>query len=43
LEHKRLNNLVYVSYNRKMANRFAKLHELGSKGKKYNPLHLEEF
>jgi hypothetical protein len=43
LEHKRLNNLVYVSYNRKMANRFAKLRELGSKGKKYNPLHLEEF
>ncbi|XP_042035075.1 uncharacterized protein LOC121781392 [Salvia splendens] len=43
LEHKRLNNLVFVSYNRKMANRFAKLRELGSKGKKYNPLHLDEF
>ncbi|KAG6388826.1 hypothetical protein SASPL_150262 [Salvia splendens] len=26
-----------------MANRFAKLRELGSKGKKYNPLHLDEF
>ncbi|XP_042029544.1 uncharacterized protein LOC121776435 [Salvia splendens] len=43
LEHKRLNSLVFVSYNRKMANRFAKLRELGSKGKKYNPLHLDEF
>jgi hypothetical protein len=26
-----------------MTNRFAKLCELGSKGRKYNPLHLEEF
>jgi hypothetical protein len=32
-----------VSYNRKMENRFAKIRELGSKGKKSNPLVLEEF
>ncbi|KAG2572458.1 hypothetical protein PVAP13_7KG180555 [Panicum virgatum] len=43
LEHKRLNKLVYVSYNRKMANRFQKIRELGSKGKRSNPLLLEEF
>ncbi|CAO2173441.1 unnamed protein product, partial [Urochloa humidicola] len=43
LEHKRLNKLVYVSYNRKMANRFQKIRELGSKGKKSNPLLLDEF
>ncbi|WVZ78409.1 hypothetical protein U9M48_026122, partial [Paspalum notatum var. saurae] len=43
LEHKRLNRLVYVSYNTKMANRFQKIRELGSKGKKSNPLLLEEF
>lgn len=43
LEHKRLNKLVFVSYNRKMAFRFLKLRELGSKGKKHNPLLLEEF
>lgn len=43
LEHQRLNKLVYVSYNRKMENRFAKIRELGSKGKKSNPLVLEEF
>jgi hypothetical protein len=43
LEHKRLNKLVFVSYNRKMTNRFLKLRELGSKGKRCNPLVLEEF
>jgi hypothetical protein len=43
LEHKRLNKLVYVSYNRKMTNRFQKIRELGSKGQKCNPLLLEEF
>jgi hypothetical protein len=32
-----------VSYNRKMENRFAKIRELGSKGKRSNPLVLEEF
>jgi hypothetical protein len=37
LEHKRLNKLAYVSYNRKMDNRFTNIKELGSKGK------LEEF
>jgi hypothetical protein len=29
LEHKRLNKLVYVSYNRKMQNRFQKIKEVG--------------
>jgi hypothetical protein len=43
LEHQRLNKLVYVSYNRKMENRFAAIRELGSKGKRSNPLVLEEF
>jgi hypothetical protein len=43
LEHQRLNKLVYVSYNRKMENRFANIRELGCKGKKSNPLVLEEF
>lgn len=43
LEHKRLNKLVYVSYNKKMANRFQKIRELGCKGRNYNPLILEEF
>ena len=32
-----------MQYNRKMTNRFLKLRELGSKGKKCNPLVLEEF
>jgi hypothetical protein len=32
-----------LQYNRKMTNRFLKLRELGSKGKKFNPLVLEEF
>jgi hypothetical protein len=43
LEHQRLNKLVYVSYNRKMENQFANIRELGCKGKKSNPLVLEEF
>lgn len=43
LEHKRLNKLVYVSYNRRMKTRFQKLREAGCKGKKANPLILEEF
>jgi hypothetical protein len=43
LEHQRLNKLVYVSYNRKMENRFAKIRKLNSKGKKRKPLVLEEF
>jgi hypothetical protein len=43
LEHQRLNKLVYVSYNRKMQNQFANIRELGCKGKKSNPLVLEEF
>jgi hypothetical protein len=34
---------VYVSYNRKMANRFQRIRELGSKGNKSNPLILQEF
>jgi hypothetical protein len=38
-----LNKLVYVSYNKKMANRFQKIRELGSKGKKSSPLLLQEF
>jgi hypothetical protein len=38
-----LNKFVYVSYNSKMENRFANMRELGSKGKKSNPLVLEEF
>jgi hypothetical protein len=40
LEHKRLNDLVYVSYNRKMAARFQKLRE---EGKNFDPLVLEDF
>jgi hypothetical protein len=43
LEHQRLNKLVDASYNSKMENRFANIRELGSKGKKSNPLVLEEF
>jgi hypothetical protein len=43
LEHQRLNKLVYVSYNKKMENRFQTLRELGFKGKRSNPLVLEEF
>ena len=40
LEHERLNNLVYVSYNRKMAARFQKMRE---EGKNFDPLVLEDF
>ncbi|XP_019166878.1 PREDICTED: uncharacterized protein LOC109162646 [Ipomoea nil] len=40
LEHKRLNDLVYVQYNRKIASRFQKMREEGSN---FNPLVLEEF
>ncbi|KAM0854463.1 hypothetical protein ACQ4PT_050422 [Festuca glaucescens] len=43
LEYKRLNKLSYVSYNRQMENRFQKLREEGSKGKRANALILEEF
>jgi hypothetical protein len=43
LDHKRVNKLVYVSYNKKMTNRFQKIRELGCKGKRSNPLLLEEF
>jgi len=43
LDYKRLTKLVYVSYNRKMSNKFKKTRELGSKGKICNPLLLEEF
>jgi hypothetical protein len=43
LEHQRLNKLVYEIYNRKIENRFANIRELDSKGKKNNPLVLEEF
>ena len=39
----RLNKLAYVSYNRKMDNRFTNIRELGSKGKRSNLLLLEEF
>jgi hypothetical protein len=34
---------VYVSYNCKMQNRFQKIRELGSKGKRSNPLLLNDF
>ena len=40
LEHQRLNNLVYIQYNRKMAARFQRLREEGNIG---NPLILEDF
>jgi hypothetical protein len=40
---KRLNKLVDVNYNEKMENRFATMRELSSKGKRSNPLVLEEF
>jgi hypothetical protein len=43
LEHKRLDKSVYVSYNRKMQNIFQKIRELGSKGKRSNPLLLNDF
>ncbi|XP_051135441.1 uncharacterized protein LOC127254392 [Andrographis paniculata] len=40
LEHKRLNDLVYVQYNRKIEHRFPKRREEGSN---FSPLVLEEF
>jgi hypothetical protein len=40
LEHQRLNNLVYIQYNRKMAARLQRLREEGNIG---NPLILEDF
>jgi hypothetical protein len=40
LEHKRLNDLVYVLYNRKMADRFQKIRE---EEKNFDPLILEDF
>jgi hypothetical protein len=40
LEHQRLNNLVYIEYNRKMAARFQRLREEGNIG---NPLILEDY
>jgi hypothetical protein len=43
LEHHRLNKLVYVSYNRRMKNRFVSIGEVGSKGRKSSTLMLEEF
>ncbi|XP_062203444.1 uncharacterized protein LOC133905699 [Phragmites australis] len=43
LEHKRLNKLVYISYNRRIASRFQMLRQEGSKGKRSNPLLLQEF
>ena len=39
--HKRLNDLVFVSYNRKMQSRFQKRRETG--GTSYDPLVLEDF
>jgi hypothetical protein len=41
LEHKRLNDLVYVQYNQKMAVRFQKRHEKGASS--FDPLCLEDF
>ena len=41
LLHKRLNDLVYVAYNRKMFSRFLKRKEMA--GKSYDPLVLEDF
>jgi hypothetical protein len=38
-----LDKSVYVSYNRKMQNIFQKIRELGSKGKRSNPLLLNDF
>jgi hypothetical protein len=40
--HKRLNSIVFVSYNRKMKSRFQKLRQ--KKGKKnFDPLVIEDF
>jgi len=41
LLHKRLNDIVFVSYNRKMRTRFQLRREKA--GKKYDPLVIEEF
>jgi hypothetical protein len=41
LLHKRLNDLVFVSYNRKMQNRFQKRRETG--GTSYDPLVFDDF
>ncbi|XP_066336800.1 uncharacterized protein [Miscanthus floridulus] len=41
LLHKRLNDIVFVSYNRKMKTRFQLRHE--KKGKNFDPLVIEEF
>lgn len=41
LLHKRLNDLVYVAYNRKMKTRFQKRREKA--GKNYDPLVIEDF
>ncbi|CAD6226002.1 unnamed protein product [Miscanthus lutarioriparius] len=41
LLHKRLNDIVFVSYNRKMRTRFQLMREKA--GKKYDPLVIEEF
>ena len=41
LLHKRLNDIVFVSYNRKMRTRFQLMRE--KTGKKYDPLVIEEF
>jgi hypothetical protein len=43
LEHHRLNKLVYVSYNRRMENRFVSIGEAGSKGRKSSTLCLKSF
>ncbi|CAH9136807.1 unnamed protein product [Cuscuta epithymum] len=40
LEHKRLNDLVFIQYNRKIATRFQKRRE---EGKNFNPLIFEDF
>ncbi|KAL8146276.1 hypothetical protein AgCh_004137 [Apium graveolens] len=40
LEHKRFNDLVYIQYNEKIAERFQKWRELGEK---FDPIALEDF
>ena len=42
LEFQRLNDLSYVQYNRKNADRFQKIREEGSKGTRSDPLVLED-
>jgi len=41
LLHKRLNDIIFVSYNQKMRTRFQLMREKA--GKKYDPLVIEEF